>query len=149
MIVKWAYLLALAAWIGGMMFFSLVVAPTTFKTLAEEDAARLIRRIFPKYYLLGIVCAAAGIACVGVLLAEQSVGVLPGVLSLLLLAGAVGSNLWLRQAVLPAMNKLREGPAGARDGQWKSLHRLTVRLNALVLFCGLVLLWLFVFARAV
>ena len=58
--VKWLYLLTLAVWIGSIVFFSFAVAPTVFKTLKPEDAAALIRRIFSKYYLIGIVLLGDG-----------------------------------------------------------------------------------------
>ena len=33
-----------------MLFFSFVIAPVVFTTLNEENARKLIRRIFPFYY---------------------------------------------------------------------------------------------------
>ena len=36
--------------LGTMLFFSFVVAPTTFKSLDEQNARRFIRNIFPYYY---------------------------------------------------------------------------------------------------
>jgi uncharacterized membrane protein len=157
--VKWLYLLTLAVWIGSIIFFSFVVAPTVFKTLKPEDAATLIRRIFSKYYLIGVSSAAAGIVCVGLMLADRSFSKWPAILSLLLLAGMGATDLWLRQGVMPHMNGLRDRraaletsgkPADAElDGEWQSLHRLSVQLNVVVLLCGLVLLFLLVHARVV
>ena len=37
--------------IGSKVFFSLVVAPTTFQTLNEQNARKFIRNIFPKLYI--------------------------------------------------------------------------------------------------
>ena len=39
---------------GAMIFFSFVVAPTTFKLLDEENSRKFIRGIFPFYYLLNL-----------------------------------------------------------------------------------------------
>ena len=86
-VVKWFYLVTLAVWVGSIVFFSFIVAPTVFKVLKPEDAAKLQRAMFPKYYLAGILCAALGIVCVGLLLADRAFGKWPGTLSLLLLAG--------------------------------------------------------------
>jgi uncharacterized membrane protein len=157
--VKWLYLLTLAVWIGSIVFFSFAVAPTVFKTLKPEDAATLIRRIFSKYYLIGIACAAVGIVCVGLLLADRSFGKWPAILTLLLLAGMGGTDLWLRQGVMPHMNHLRDQRAAVESSgkppdeelerEWKALHRLSVQLNGAVLFCGLVLVFLIVYARVV
>ena len=41
--------------LGVMIFFSFVVAPTTFKLLDEENSRKFIRGIFPFYYLLNLI----------------------------------------------------------------------------------------------
>jgi hypothetical protein len=157
--IKWFYLVSLALWVGSIIFFSFFVAPTVFKVLKPEDAARLQRAMFPKYYLVGFICAGIGIVCVGLLLAERAFGKWPGVLSLLLLAAMGATDFWLRQTVVPHMAEIREQRAAAlADGkepaeeieqEWKSLHRLSVQLNGAVLVAGLVLLFLMVFSRVV
>ena len=157
--VKWFYLVTLAVWIGSIVFFSFVVAPTVFKTLKPEDAAALIRRIFSKYYLIGIACAAVGIVCVGLLLADRAFGKWPALASLLLLAGMGATDFWLRQAVMPHMNELRDRravvtsssqePDPAMEKEWKALHQLSVQMNAAVLVCALALVFLVVYARVV
>jgi len=157
--VKWLYLLTLAVWIGSIVFFSFAVAPTVFKTLKPEDAAALIRRIFSKYYLIGIICGGIGIVCVGLLVADHAFGKWPAILSLLLLAGMGGTDLWLRQGVMPHMNHLRDQRAAIDSSgkpadeelerEWKALHQLSVRMNGVVLLGGLVLVFLIVYARVV
>lgn len=153
--IKWVYLISLAMWVGSIMFFSFVIAPTIFKVLKPEDAAKLQRAMFPKYYLVGILCAGVGIVCVGVLLFERSFGKWPGVLSLLLIAAMGMTDCWLRQSVVPHMAQIREQRAAAKEPdpaiehEWKSLHRLSVQLNGAVLVCGFVLVFLVVFSRVV
>lgn len=157
--VKWVYLVSLALWVGSIIFFSFFIAPTVFKVLKPEDAARLQRALFPKYYLVGIACAGIGIVCVGLLLAERTFGKWPGVLSLLLLAVMGATDFWLRQSVVPHMAEIREQRAAAMtagkeppaevEAEWKSLHRLSVQLNGAVLLAGLALVFLVVFARVV
>ena len=153
--VKWVYLVSLALWVGSIIFFSFFVAPTIFKVLKPEDAARLQRALFPKYYLVGILCAGIGIVCVGLLVAERAFGKWPGVLSLVLLAVMGTTDFWLRQTVVPHMAEIREQRAAAKEPdpaietEWKSLHRLSVQLNGAVLLAGLVLVFLVVFSRVV
>lgn len=54
------YLIAGA--VGVMLFFSVAVAPTIFKTLPQEWAGVYVRAFFPKYYaVLGLVCLAAAL----------------------------------------------------------------------------------------
>ena len=155
--IKWVYLVTLATWVGSIVFFSAVVAPAVFQILNREDAGRLQRALFPRYYLLGCVCAVVGIVCVGWLVADRAFGKWPGIFSLLLLAGMGATDFWLRQTVLPRLNELRElknptiGTGRAPDldaeAEWKTLHRLSVQLNVAVLLCGLTLLFLVVFSR--
>ena len=40
--------------LGVMLFFSFVIAPSTFRLLNEEYARKFIRGIFPLYYLLNL-----------------------------------------------------------------------------------------------
>ena len=54
------YLMAGVA--GVMLFFSVAVAPTIFKTLPQEWAGVYVRAFFPKYYTVsGIICLAAAL----------------------------------------------------------------------------------------
>jgi hypothetical protein len=150
-IIKLVYLVALAVWTGAIVFFSAVIAPTLHRTLKPEDAAALTRKLFPQYYLTGMICAGAGIVCVGLLVAERAFGKWPGVLSLLLLAGLGATAFWLRQTVVPAMDALRERRLidAHADAEWKTLHRQSVQLNLAVLAGLLALLFLLVFSRVV
>ena len=155
--IKWVYLVSLGVWVGSIIFFSFVAAPTIFKVLKLEDAARLQRVLFPKYYLVGLICTGIGIVCAGLLVAERAFAKWPGVLSLLLLAALGATNLWLRQAVVPQMTGLRDRRAAlAAEGkpadpeleeEWKGMHRLSVQLNGAVLICVLALMYLVVFSR--
>jgi hypothetical protein len=157
--VKYVYLLTLVLWVGSIVFFSFVVAPTIFKVLSPEDAAKLQRAMFPKYYLWGIVCAGLGIACVATLLATHVFNLRAAILSLLLIAGCGAANLWMRQGVMPQMLKVRQQVAEARaagrelgpelEAEWKAMHGLSVKVNGAVLLCGLVLLYLLVYSKAV
>jgi len=152
--IKWVYLVTLAVWTGSIIFFSFVVAPTVFKVLKPEDAARLQRALFPRYYLVGLLCAAVGIVCVGILLADRAFGKWPGILTLLLLAASGATDLWLRQAVVPHMAVLRDQRAAepsdtALEHEWKTLHRLSVQLNVAVLLALFALVFLVVYARVV
>ena len=77
----------------------------------------------------------------------------------MLLAAMGGTDLWLRQSVMPHMNELRDRrgavvaagqePDNELESEWKALHRLSVQLNGAVLLAGLALVFLIVFARVV
>lgn len=52
----------IAGVVGVMLFFSVAVAPTIFKTLPQEWAGVYVRAFFPKYYaVLGSVCLVAAL----------------------------------------------------------------------------------------
>lgn len=54
------YLIAGVA--GVMLFFSVTVAPSIFKTLPQEWASVYVRAFFPKYYaVLGLTCLVAAL----------------------------------------------------------------------------------------
>ena len=158
-VIKYAYVVVLALWLGSIIFFSFVVAPTIFKVLSVEDAARLQRALFPKYYLVGIVCAALGIGCVATLLALHVFRLPASILSLLLLAACGGADLWMRQGVTPQMLAVRQRVAESKaagralgaelEADWKGLHRLSVQVNGAVLLCDLVLLYVLVYSKVV
>ena len=42
------------ALIGFMMFFVIVVSPVIFKTLSQDEAARFLRAVFPRLFLVGL-----------------------------------------------------------------------------------------------
>ncbi len=156
---KWGYLLVLAVWLGSIIFFSFVVAPTIFKVLDPEAAARLQRALFPKYYLLGMICSALGIVCVAYLLGADVMRTPTAIVSLLLLAGGGAADVWMRQGVMPQMVEIREKVAAAQaagrelgpelEADWKTMHQLSVRVNGAVLLCLLVLLFVLVYDRMI
>ena len=115
--------------------------------------------MFPRYYLVGIICAAIGIVCVAYLLGAGVMRTPAATLSLLLLAGCGAADVWMRQGVVPRMVEIREQVAAAKmagqelapelEADWKAMHRLSVQVNGVVLLCGLVLLFAFVYAKVV
>jgi hypothetical protein len=107
-----------AASLGVMLFFTVLVAPSIFIVLPAEWAAIYVRAFFPKYYrTLGVV------AVIAALLSGKQAE------SLALFAGALifGFSLWLT----PRINHAKD------QGQQKLFHRLhilSVALNLLVIF---------------
>ena len=112
---------------GGMVYFAGVFAPVVFRHLPAEVAGGLIRRVFPVYYLVGLLLAAlAGLAA------------LPGrpVEGAVLLAVAVGF-LFARQILMPRINAARDSGANVR---FSRLHRFSVTINMIQLLAAAVVL---------
>lgn len=106
---------------GAMLFFSFVVAPMVFVKVPEADAGRFVRAVFPIYYAIG-----AGFALVAGLLA------LGGWVGWLLLAIAL-SFLWLRQGLMPAINRARDASLTGDEAagqRFDRLHKLSVWANS-------------------
>ncbi len=112
---------------GGMVYFAAVFAPVVFRHLPADVAGGLVRRVFPVYYLVGLLLAGlAGLAA------------LPGrpIEGAVLLAVAVGF-FWARQILMPRINTARDAGANAR---FSRLHRFSVTINMVQLVAAAVVL---------
>ena len=115
-------LVAAACLLGGMVFFAAILAPLVFTKLDGATAARFIRATFPRYYLY--VAAAAALGGVGLVWTDRLSG-------LVLLAVAL-VTVWLRQGLMPTLNRLRDaGLAGdaASGARFDRMHRVSVGVN--------------------
>ena len=113
---------AAACLLGGMVFFAAILAPLVFTKLDGATAARFIRATFPRYYLYVAVAAALG--AVGLIWADRLSGVVLLVVALL--------TVWLRQGLMPTLNRLRDaGLAGdaASNARFDKMHRVSVGVN--------------------
>jgi uncharacterized membrane protein len=63
LLVNALYLIALVVWIGGIVFFSFITAPSLFQNLPPEFAGKAVSAIFPKYYPLGYISGLVAFAC--------------------------------------------------------------------------------------
>jgi uncharacterized membrane protein len=145
-LVQWFYLLALAVWVGGIVFYSFFTTPAVFAHLPRETAGELLAALFPRYYLLGYVCG--GILLFTTLLEAILVRHLPWIRLLLVLI-MLGSSAYAGAVVRPEVHALKvqmktveEGTELGKSlqGRFDRLHRLAVILNLVVLGGGLFLL---------
>ena len=114
---------------GAMIFFSFVVAPTTFKLLDEENSRKFIRGIFPFYYLLNLILSF--VACVLFYLNENlSIDFLLMVNVSILFAI---SNFIL----MPMINKFRDKN---EDKKFKISHFISVIINFIQLIFLVIIL---------
>jgi len=135
-----AYVLALTAWVGSILFFSFGVAPVVFKVLDPASAAKFLRALFPRYYAWGATAGAVALPAfvAGPLSFPEYRGPMVGVQALAILL-CILLMLYAGNSLTPAINAARDaGPSC--DTQFERLHRRSVRLNALVLVVGCLLL---------
>ncbi|MFQ5881647.1 MAG: DUF4149 domain-containing protein [Candidatus Methylomirabilales bacterium] len=151
-LLRYLELLGLTLWVGGIAFFSFIASPSIFSVLGLEGGGKVVRDIFPKYYLLGY--GSGGAATVAAILLTL-LGARGQGLMALLLAIMTGIFLYMGRILRPQILKVRaevgslEAPAsdsGPRE-RFERLHRRSVRLNACVLVLGLVTLFLFAWHR--
>ena len=127
----------LGALAGSMLFFAIVVAPTVFRALPAEAAGSFLRRLFPLYFLWGLVMSL--LCTITAIYATQLiVGSICGLVAILF--------AYARYSLLTRINRARDrkiarqgdGDATA-DRQFKRLHLQSVLINAaqLLLLIGI------------
>jgi hypothetical protein len=139
LVFNFIYLLSLVCWLGSIIFFSFFVAPVVFKTLDREKAGEIVGIIFPHYYKLGYVCGALILLS---FLMTGEVGLKWCAWGIMVLgSGFAGLVINPKAKIIKEQLKsLPEDEKLTLEAKFKTLHSLSVKLNALVLFSGLWLL---------
>ena len=126
------YLLVLnGALIGFMLFFVIVVSPVIFKTLSQEDAARFLRTIFPRLFLVGLFTSLVmvGLSLVG---EKQYQGLISTVI-----AAGFAVNCFV---LTPNINKMRDAVLAGdaqKERNFKILHLLSVAIFVVQIFTAI------------
>jgi hypothetical protein len=128
-------MLSLSLWLGAVAFFSGGVLPALFLNLEPHEAGRIAALVFPVYFRAGLVLGL--LACTAALVLARSQGRKWKIAAGLLVA-MTACQAWSALVVHPEMARIRgvDGEAG----RFQELHRLSVRLNSVVLGGGLLLL---------
>ena len=124
-----SYYLA-SAILGIMLFFSFVVAPTTFTTLNEDNARKFIRKIFPFYYIVNLTLSSLA-TIIYVILKSYNLNFY---LILLVSILFIVSNYIL----MPLINKYRDQK---KDKHFKYSHFLSVLINFVQILLVLIILF--------
>jgi hypothetical protein len=134
------YLVALASWVGSTLFFSFEVAPILFRVQGPESGARIVRALFPRYYLWGVIsCALAlpSLIC-GPLGFPELRGAMVGIQAGLILLG-LGIMLYGGNTLARAINSARDEGL-ASSGRFDRLLKRSLILNIVALAIGIALL---------
>jgi hypothetical protein len=140
-VFNFIYLLSLVCWLGSIIFFSFFVAPVVFKTLDREKAGEIVGIIFPRYYKLGYICGALILLS---FLMTDNVGLKWCAWGVMVLGSGL-AGLVINPKAKKLKEQLKSSPENeipTLEAKFKTLHSLSVKLNALVLFSGLWLLGL-------
>jgi len=108
---------------GSMLFFAIVVAPAVFRALPGEPAGILLRALFPRYYLWGLVTAI--LATLLALPADAGAGVI------VVCALVTVLFVFARQHLLPAISRARDARSGDEGAarRFRRLHGLSMLVN--------------------
>ena len=117
----------ISASVGIMLFFTVAVAPSIFKVLPAEWAAKYVRAFFPKYYL-----ALSILTTTACFFANNSN-------TLIVLLGCAGVLFFCFTWLTPSINQARDLEFHRR---FQVLHALSVLLNLTVMltFVGVLFL---------
>ncbi len=146
-VMQYLHEVAAAVLVGKVVLLSFVVAPTLAKNLDAESFARVVRRLFPAYYILGMGSASMGVLSLGCF------AIIRGSSPTLLFAGGIwlmilAAESYCRSPLTPQSNAMRDrlkeqerqGAVNAQlQADWNRLHQRSLYLNSLVLVGGLCL----------
>ena len=117
--------------VGVIIFQSLIIAPTVFKVLEVDKAGIFLRRVFPRFFILIMVCSALMLILVALSgSSDKTRFILPA-------ANLVFSGV--SYLVIPATNRARDD---GEERKFKILHSMTVVLTLLMLMLNIA--WLLV-----
>ncbi|MGH7779403.1 MAG: DUF4149 domain-containing protein [Candidatus Binataceae bacterium] len=141
MIALFVYLLAIACWLGAIVFFSFFTAPVIFTQLPIAEAGKVVHTIFPRYYALGYIAGAIALALAIYFTAVREPRLWWGA-SVAALVLALGLTFYAGSVVRPRVDAIRgvseeQNPDPARKVEFDHLHRLSVYLNGAVLLLNL------------
>lgn len=128
-------LVSLSLWVGATVFFSGAVLPMLFLNLLPAEAGRIAALLFPVYFRAGAVVGV--VSTLAAFRIARSAG-RRWLAAAALLGAMTLVQGWTAAVLHPEMASIR-GVVG-QEARFQHLHELSVRLNAVVLGGGLLLL---------
>lgn len=143
--VKFLYLFSIVVWIGSIVFFSFLAAPSIFKVLPRETAGEVVGDIFPKYWLVGYISSLLALSTL--LIDSMSSHTSPFVeiailVAMSLLCFYTGLVIGPKARDIKAdIKKAEPSEVGPLRRSFKRVHAISLVLNMFVLALGLVLIY--------
>ncbi|HHD12024.1 MAG TPA: DUF4149 domain-containing protein [Deltaproteobacteria bacterium] len=144
---KFLYLISIVVWVGMLIFFSFVAAPAIFATLPRNTAGEVVGAIFPKYWLIGYICAIVSvISLVVIFLTEGRISYLHFIV-LFLMAGLVFyTGLFPAKRARDIKARLtdteNEHLRAELEREFKNAHRESSIMNIITIGLGIVVIFL-------
>lgn len=146
-IIRFLHLLSLVVWIGGVIFFSFIAAPSIFNVLPRDKAGDVVGDIFPKYWMMGYVCSITALLTILILSFHGQSYPLVNISLLVLLCGLTfcsGMAVGTKAREVKARIRTIEDQAQKEILKLKftSLHKRSTILNSIILILGLIVIFL-------
>lgn len=159
-LVRSLILIGLVIWVGGIIFFAVVVAPVAFGWVMPmvgdpvhglQVAGTMVRISIVRLHDIGLIC---GIIILLLCIIEKTARLTLRSIApqLVLLATMLALTAYSQFSVIPRMDTLRIEAGAALDNpsatvpakvDFNRLHNLSTRLEGIVLLCGLGLIVLY------
>jgi hypothetical protein len=141
LIILSVYLIAIACWLGGIVFFSFFTTRIVFASLPRPEAGVAIRALFPQYYMLGYIAGTISLVAAVYITAVWTPRLWWG-FTTFVLAIALGLTFYAGTVIRPRVESIRgvteeANPDPARKAEFDKLHRMSVILNGAVLLLNL------------
>jgi len=134
-------LMALIVWIGGIIFFAFVLAPTLFGVLPTTKlAGDVVNATLTKLHWMGIISGVVFLICSLVYNWQKYVQARPFMASHIFVVVMLVFTMISQFGVTPRMRELRSNPAimdSLGRAEFDDLHTWSTRLEGGVLFLGL------------
>src|SRR5580698_6015709 len=104
-IARYVAIAALAVWIGSLIFFGAVLAPTAFKLLpSPHDAGLLVGATLRQLHIIGLCCGLAAVLCLLAVGWGRFGRTAPAILLVLVMMGLTEASQYV---ILPRMDRDR------------------------------------------
>ena len=140
--VRFLMLLSLVVWVGGIIFFAFVVAPSLFSILPTRQlAGSVVTRCLSALHWIGIGCGVTFLVCSLIQapgrLASVRNGAMVGMIALTLISQiVVGGKMQRLREDMGEIDKI--AVSDARRVEFNALHQWSTRIEVVVLLLGLV-----------
>lgn len=135
-------LLALIVWVGGIIFFAFVLAPTLFGVLPTTKlAGDVVNAMLTKLHWMGIISGVVFLIASLLYNWQKYVQLKPFALSHIFVVLMLAFTMVSQFGITPRMRELRSSPSLMESSlgraEFDSLHEWSTRLEGGVLFLGL------------
>jgi hypothetical protein len=142
--VRFVMLLSLVVWVGGIIFFAFVVAPSLFSILPTRQlAGAVVTRCLGALHWIGVGCAIVFLVC-SIVEARSLFSVRNGLIFAMLVLTLISQIIvgGRMQALRSSMGEIDSiAVTDARRVEFNALHQWSTRLEVAVLLLGLLALF--------